>query len=82
MGALLATIPNTDAGGLAHKFAHVSGVRTRLLLRGKQARVRRWLGRLRFVRSSHAAARLQRYCFAPVAFTRRLSNEVTAFAQD
>ena len=34
------------------------------------------------VRSSHAAARLQRYCFAPVAFTRRLSNEVTAFAQD
>ena len=34
------------------------------------------------VRSSHAAARLQRYCFVPVAFTRRLSNEVTAFAQD
>ena len=38
--------------------------------------------RLVLVRSSHAAARLQRYCFVPVVFTRRLSNEVSAFAQD
>jgi hypothetical protein len=36
---------------LARKFAHVCGVRTHLLLRGKQARVRRRRGGLRLVQS-------------------------------
>jgi hypothetical protein len=41
--------PATYLSGLARKFAHVCGVRARLLLRGKQARVRRRPRRQRVV---------------------------------
>ena len=45
--------------GLARKFAHVCGVRTRLLLRGMQARARRRRRRLRLVPSGRELQRVE-----------------------